>query len=346
MNWFVFKQHRKQFLIFGIFLLIYAAVVIPTGLHFWHVYQHTLADCQQNPANPTCTDLSTSSLFPTVPDRLLTGLVPIIVLFLPVILGVFWGAPLLAREYEGGTDQLVWTQSVSRRKWLTVKLVWLLAATVILMAAFAALLTWWSKTTNVLDIDRFSNGNEFGTQGIVPVGIGLFAVAYGTLFGAWFRKTMVAVGVTLALFVVVAHIVIPNLVRPNYMKPVTISAPIGPRQLNDNGKIPQNAWIVSQLIYNGNGQAIYGDIYPAMPADCQKLTENIQVPNDSHIAKLKAAGIDPVNDCLNSHGWHQVAKYQPAYRYWDFQRIEAGIYLGLTAVAIGATYWLVLKRDA
>lgn len=346
MNWFAWRQSRRSFLILGLFLVIYAAFVIPTGIHFWHVYQHTLTDCRLNPANPTCSDLSTSSLFPTTPDRLLTGLIPTTVLFLPIILGVFWGAPLLAKEYADGTNSLAWTQSISRRKWLSVKLAWTIGATVIFMAAFAALVTWWLKTSNALDMDRFSNGNVFGIEGIVPVSIGLFAVAYGILFGAWFRKTMVAVGVTLFLFVATAHIIVPNLLRPNYIKPISISTAVGPRQLNDNGKIPQNSWIVSQLIYNGSGKAIYGDIYPAMPAECQKLTQDIQVPNDSHVAKVKAAGGDPVDDCLNQHGWHQVAKYQPGYRYWDFQRIEAGIYIGLSVIAVGATYWLVLKRDA
>lgn len=346
MNWFVFRQHRKQYIFLGLFLALYAAFAIPSGLHFWHAYQHTLAGCHQNPANPICSDLNAGSLFQTIPDHLLFGLIPTAVLFLPIVLGAFWGAPLIAREHEGGTNQLVWTQSVSRRRWLTAKLVGMLLATAVFMAAFAAILTWWSKTTNTLDMDRFSNGNEFGIQGIVPVAIGLFVVSCGILFGAWFRKTMVAVGVTLAVFAVVAHIVIPNLVRPNYMKPVAISMPIGPRQLNDNSKIPQNAWIVSQLIYNGQGKAIYGDIYPFMPQECQKLTQDIQVPDGSHVAKVKAAGNDPVDDCLNHHGWHSVAKYQPGYRYWDFQRIETGIYLGMTALVIGATYWLVLKRDA
>ena len=30
----------------------------------------------------------------------------------PALLGIFWGAPLVAREYETGTYRLAWTQSV------------------------------------------------------------------------------------------------------------------------------------------------------------------------------------------------------------------------------------------
>ena len=36
--------------------------------------------------------------------------------------GIFWGAPLLARELETGTYRLAWTQSVTRSRWLITKL--------------------------------------------------------------------------------------------------------------------------------------------------------------------------------------------------------------------------------
>ena len=38
-------------------------------------------------------------------------------------IGIFWGAPLVARELETGTFRLAWTQSVTRTRWLVVKLV-------------------------------------------------------------------------------------------------------------------------------------------------------------------------------------------------------------------------------
>ena len=37
--------------------------------------------------------------------------------------GVFWGAPLVARELETGTYRLAWNQSVTRGRWLATKLV-------------------------------------------------------------------------------------------------------------------------------------------------------------------------------------------------------------------------------
>jgi len=348
MNWLAWRQHRIQFLIFGILLVIYAAVVIPSGLHFWHAYQQMVSSCAHNPANPSCTDIY-GNLFRTTTDKLLIGLIPTAVLFLPIILGVFWGAPLLSKEYAEGTNSLVWTQSISRRKWLTVKLAWMLLATALLAGAFAALNTWWSKTPNALNMDRFSNGNQFGIQGIVPVAISLFAVSYGIMLGAWFRKTMVAVGITLVLFVACSHIVIPNLLRPNYLKPLSVTAPFGPDRSSSGTGVPSNAWITSQIIYNGSGREIVGDIFSAAPPQCQKVIQQAEVPNSGGRA-FKAVpspnGDDPIAECLDKAGWYQVTTYQPGYRYWDFQEIESAIYLGLAAIAVGATYWLVLKRDA
>ena len=43
-------------------------------------------------------------------------------LLVPAIIGTFWAAPLLTREFEAGTFQLAWTQSVTRTRWLAAKL--------------------------------------------------------------------------------------------------------------------------------------------------------------------------------------------------------------------------------
>ncbi len=40
----------------------------------------------------------------------------------PLIIGAFWGAPMIARELEAGTHRLAWNQSVARDRWLLAKL--------------------------------------------------------------------------------------------------------------------------------------------------------------------------------------------------------------------------------
>src|ERR1700689_4839193 len=101
MNWLAWRQYRKQFMIAGIFLVLFAAFMIPTGLNFWHTYQHALSNCASSAtsADPqgTCDQLS-NELFQSSNDNLLFHLVPVAIMYVPILLGLFWGAPLLSKE--------------------------------------------------------------------------------------------------------------------------------------------------------------------------------------------------------------------------------------------------------
>jgi hypothetical protein len=41
---------------------------------------------------------------------------------------------------------------------------------------------------------------------------------------------------------------------------------------------------------------------------------------------------------------HLLVTHQPASSFWTFQFIEAGLYVALTAVALGAAVWLLRRR--
>ena len=61
----------------------------------------------------------------------------------PAIVGVFWGAPLVARELETGTFRLAWTQSVTRTRWLALKLAVVGVAAMVVAGLFSLGVTWW-----------------------------------------------------------------------------------------------------------------------------------------------------------------------------------------------------------
>jgi hypothetical protein len=49
--------------------------------------------------------------------------------------------------------------------------------------------------------------------------------------------------------------------------------------------------------------------------------------------------------CMQADGYRgNYLSYQPADRFWKFQWIETGIYLAISALALGATVWLVRRR--
>jgi hypothetical protein len=355
MNWLAWKQHRKQFLIFGIFVALFAAMAIPTGLHFWHTYQYTLSTCGKT---DTCSQIN-NDLFQSSLDQNLFHLIPIAVLVTPILIGIFMGVTFLAREYADGTNKLVWTQGVSRRKWLTIKLIWVLVGTAILMGAIAALNTWWFRTENALFIDRF-NPAKFETQGIVPVAYSVFAVSLCIMLGAWLKRTMAAIGIALFLFIAIVLIIVPNFARPHYEKPLSYNMSVLNQSSSpdSNTSMPTGAWLsVSQSVIGSNNKPLD---WANPPKKCvvtnppgftggsvgvhERAIVGPNVPNEQ-LASQNGGPVISMN-CLATLGYQSKVQYQPSYRYWDFQRIEAGLYLALSIIPIGITYWLVLRRDA
>jgi hypothetical protein len=155
----------------------------------------------------------------------------------PLLLGLFWGAPLIAREFEDGTNGFAWTQSVTRRRWLTTNLLWTILAAAGCGAAVTAVVTWWSLSEVSLGRSRLGPG-PFDLQGIVPVAYSVFAVVLGAVVGSMIRRVLPAMATTFATFAAV-RIVIAVLVRPHYMSPLSIPISVS---LNN---LPAGAWLLS-----------------------------------------------------------------------------------------------------
>jgi hypothetical protein len=131
-------------------------------------------------------------------SRRFSGITTSVSLYLPLLLGMFWGAPLLARELEHGTHQLAWTQSVTRRRWLQVRLAVVGASALLATAALTALVTWGvDPYDGVAGRGRLLN-EYFESHGLVPFAYTLLAVALGTLAGVLLRRVVWAMGATLA----------------------------------------------------------------------------------------------------------------------------------------------------
>src|SRR5205823_3216582 len=159
-------------------------------------------------------------------DRQYRGLQFLVPLFLvvPLLVGLFWGAPLVARETEQGTHRLVWTQSITRRRWFSTKVALVAGAAVVGAAAFAELVTWWSGIFVRADANRFSPG-IFDIRGIVSIAYVLFAVALGVLVGTLVRRTLPAMAATLGAFIGV-RVLVTLFLRAHYLAARTLSAPL------------------------------------------------------------------------------------------------------------------------
>ena len=333
MTWLVWRQYRAQAAVGAALLAALAVLLVITGLRMAAQFHAAVGPCL---AAHDCR-------WPA--DNLSLGSAPVgflveFTLAVPALLGMFIGAPLVAREVETGTAQFAWTQAVTRRRWLAVKAGWLLLAALVWGAAVAALVTWWSGPKNAAYLNAFNPG-DFDVQGIMPVAYSLFAMALGIAAGALIRRVLPALAVTLGGYFGV-RLVVMGWVRQHYMTPV--SATFG---LDQASYLPKGAfWQLAQGYRGPNGplsppagdgaQVVLGGIpLGDVPAAC--------------LTRGPAGGLRPgphMLSCLTQRGFTQYLTYQPATRYWPFQFIEAGLFVALAAAAIAVTFAVINRRDA
>jgi hypothetical protein len=325
MTWLVWRQYRTQGAIASVLLAAAAAVILVDGFQVASHWHSILVTCAGNGA---CLSQQGPLVNGVVSD------LPYLSLILPVVLGMLWGAPLVAHELETRTSDFVWAQSMTRTRWLTVKTGWLLLAAGICGGVLAALTTWWSGPINALSASAFDPG-QFDTQGIVPIGYAVFAMALGIAAGTVARRTLPAIAVVLGGFIGL-RLVIATFLRPHYMAAVTHYY-----SLTSSFTPPGQAWVLAQGGITPTGVVVpqgWGSLGSTAPAACMSLLNSG--------AATKSGPKNVVFSCLQAHGWRGIATYQPSYRYWPFQGIETGIYVLLAAALIAVTFAIVRRRDA
>ena len=320
----VWRLHRQQVYFSGFALAGVAVVLVVTGSVMAGDYHRFLASCA---ASGSCAD--GHRVFDG--DGFIIDLV-YASMVVPLLVGLFWGAPLVGREFEEGTNSLAWTQGITRRRWLTHTMGWVLLGGAAWGAAMAGLVTWWRSPENALEMPvRLATG-AFDIQGIAPIAYSLFAISLGIAAGSVFRRVLPAMAVTLGIFVVV-RVVIADFLRPHLLPAITKVLPFGlapgpnggSLQIGPSAAPPSGSWVVSNLIEGPSGQHIlHGDISSvlAVPRRCT-------VPSSSGCA-----------------GWHLIVSYQPPGRFWPIQGVESAIFVLLAAVLVWITYLLVTRRDA
>ncbi len=321
MLWLTWRQHRKQALFTLIGLAALAALVVPTGLQMHHAFVSSgLADCLHKLGNAEFVEARPADACQRLTNKFNTEfgtwrLVGVLFAFLPLLVGMFWGAPLVAREVEHGTHRLVWTQGVSRRRWAVVKFGLVGVAVLVAAVGYALGMSWWLTPLTLAGEGRLGD-LYFDVQGLVPVGYTLFAVALGIFAGTMWRRVLPAMAVTLVGFLGV-RIALTALARPRYLPQLNRTFPV---QAN---RMPNRAlgdWITAIGVRDANGRLVMADSEilcggapPSSAAD------------GPHVCGSEL-GLGP-----GAYNWQL---YQPASRFWLFQSIEAGIFVALAALLL------------
>jgi hypothetical protein len=345
MIWLVWRQHRLQALVALLGLAALAAFMVPTGIQMHDAFERSgLDDCLRAAARVDYVRVGTA------PDRAADpataqvnacgeladefsrrygglGLVGILLWFLPLFVGLFWGAPLVAREVEHGTHRLVWTQGVSRRRWALTKFGLVGGGVVLTAVCYALLVTWWKDP-----LDR-AGGQQllsleptFGLKGLVPVGYALFAVALGVFAGVLTRRTQAAMGITLVGFLA-ARLLVELLARPHFLAPLRRTFPVlgqmTPNELTGD-------WLLRAGIYGANGTPLSG-------GGIGSYSQNV----------CGTPASDPtVAGCLAQYGpgAYNLQLFQSADRFWVLQGIETALFVGLAVLLLLASVHWVRRR--
>ncbi|WP_433291872.1 ABC transporter permease subunit [Actinoplanes sp. CA-030573] len=338
MIWLTWRQFRTQALIGIVVAVVVAAVLLATrgpllDLARTMGYTGCTVDCDQ-----------LASQFVREAQRRFYGRLmfngSLLLFVMPALIGLFWGAPLVARELETGTHRLVWNQTVSRGRWLAVKL----GGTGLVTIAIAGLLTW-AFTAWASPLDRaqgWMGVDTFTVRGVVPIGYAAFAFVAGVAIGMVVRRTvpamaltLVAVGVTMFLSLTVLR---PHLVpATSYTGPVTagniggisLSIDDPDRGIRVTADDPvKHAWILSNTVVTSAGAEFRG---PYDPAIC---------------GPAASGGPRACEEWIASQNLQQKVIYLGPDKFWPLQWRELGVLL-VASVALGLfCFWWIRRRVA
>ncbi|MFJ5926371.1 transporter [Kitasatospora sp. NPDC092948] len=348
MSWLTWRQYRAQAWVALAVLAAVCAVLLPTGRRLADLYDSSgLPGCARTGVG--CAQARSAFAAAVRADAAVTSLfylAVVLLLVLPVLLGMFAGVPLVARELESGSFRLTWTQGVTRTRWLAVRLGLVGGAVLVLSGLLTLVVSRWAAPLDRAAGLPGGDGESalpgrfgplvFAAHGLAPVGWALFGFVAGVAAGLLVRRQVAAMALVLAV-VAAVQVLVPLVVRAHLAAPVraesaVVLAPDRPGVIRiEGGRLfvstpvaAPGAWVVSVRTLNADGRPFTA----AAPEVCG--------PDGSP---------QRCRDAIDAMHLSQRAEYQPAERYWAFQWTEAGG-LALLSTAVAAGCAIRLRHNA
>jgi hypothetical protein len=343
MTYLIWRQYRLQWAIALALLAAIAALMLIDGLHEaaqWHALQVACAG-----AGAAATAGHGGGCLGQFNVSMVGNDMRVLSALVPAILGILWGAPLIAHELETGTSTFALTQGITRTRWLVSKVGFLLLSAAIWAGVISALITWWSGPENAQRADQFQ-ANYFDTQAILPIGYAVLAMALGITAGVLFRRTLPAIAVTLAGFIGI-RVWFGDQIRYHLLPAVTTYTSLANTWSPGGISVSQGSNLV-----NGAGQQVNGSQFAPMlfvPSGNGIPTDAIPAACHQYVPSVIPAGGDAspaLLSCLTKEGFRNWFSYQPGSRYWAFQGLETGIYLLIAAALLAVAFYVIRRRDA
>jgi hypothetical protein len=359
---FAFRQFRSSAIAAGIALAVLVIIVVVTGPQLAHLYDTSgIPSCGRY---QDCGQLGAAFL---LHDAFLATLLNFVVVVIPAIIGIFFGAPLIARELESGTFRLAWAQGVSRTRWLFSKLAVVGLASTVCAAVMTLAVTWWSSPIDRVNMSPFQT---FDSRDLVPIGYAAFAFALGATLGMLIRWVLPAMAATLVGFVGL-RLVVYHWVRPRLMSPIELTSGFqvqtsnGPGPAGSGSALSSSDWVLSNQTINAAGRVIgtNGTIGPngnlglsvapsgqaAIPGAgiCHDFTiPRTPHPGSTGLIPAPAKLAAELHSCISQLHLRELLTYQPGNRYWPFQLYETGIFIAMALLLGGFCLWWIRHRLA
>jgi hypothetical protein len=311
MTWLAWRLQRTETLVAVGILALLAALLVPTGITMANSYHDNgLASCLA--PNPGYDCVQKIGEFQSRFQAL--NFIANWFTLVPGVLGVLLAAPFVL-ELEQGTYRLAWTQSITRRRWLAVKLGLLVVAGVLASVGLIALITWWR--TPLTDLGGRLDTGTYDTTGSVAVGYALFALGLGVALGALWRRTAASLTVAFVGYFAVR-------ILDDYWLRNQLATPLKatwrgvqlPRYLD-------NANILSQTI-TVNGRVI------------QSVSSSGGVIGAHAQLAAPGSGTNAVSHAI----------YQPASLFWTLQLRETALFTAIAALLILFAAWWTERQAA
>jgi len=308
MIWLTLRQARRELLfLLGLYMaaLIY---LLWTGISIHaDVARSLVLHCEAPPvANRlACSQLSIDNW------SWVEGLTPWLGIF-PALFGFLVGVPLLAQEAEQGTLILIWTQSVTRQRWVASKLGICLVLVLIMAVGIQEVMQWWNGPFT-LTFSRLSQP-IYDFEGILPYCLALAGFALGLGAGVWLRRTALAVAVTLGSYLALwlgadaglrFHLV-PSLIAYSTEPQVLSSG--SQAVLLDQGWVDVQHHIIDTSV-----------VFTACDQPSQEFAQ-----------------------CLHDHAWLYYVHYLPDSSLGQMQAAEGGIICAVAVLCLVLAWWRIL----
>jgi ABC-type transport system involved in multi-copper enzyme maturation permease subunit len=330
MIWLVWRRHRLR-------LALFAGLVV--GLGVWMVLVAQAFDSAHNVCRHVTYQCSVVYDVSSVETQ--ATAINALLLFLPCLAGIAFGAPLVAGELEQHTNRLVWTQGVSRTKWFIVK--WLIVGLpLVALASLPVLITqWWSGQVFVrLPLDLTLSGRIqptlFAVTGVAPIAYTLFAFSLGAALGAILRRTSWAVVGSVLAYTAIAFLMVFS-IRPSLASQSFLAETTSTSDQYVTLPSPQPWNLGYGFRFTPGTHATGGVSSPsAIAQQCQ------------HQGFSQNQGYNPsrYRRCLSTNEVEGGFFLQSSDHYWVLQWRESAIYVAAALVLFGLTLGAVRRWRA